>query len=166
KYEIGELPPFLPMCAPTFKWATRDAVDFMADVNWAYETTTKWRKNVFKLASGQSGKHFTSALTRLYDAYGSRSAIECKQQPFLPLCFCNNLQASPPTAIMCLTLFNQISDIAFFPQFEASGQVIHIIAVGGLACRLLQKQRGKNGCCFESNTLNCRARAISIVEAG
>ena len=58
------------MSAPTFKWATRDAVDFMADVNWAYETTTKWRKNVFKLPSGQSGKHFTSALTRLLGLLG------------------------------------------------------------------------------------------------
>jgi hypothetical protein len=76
KYEIGELPPFLPMSAPTFKWGTRDAVDFISDVNWAYETTTKWRKNVFKLPSGQSGKQFTNTLTRLYDAYGSRSPIE------------------------------------------------------------------------------------------
>jgi hypothetical protein len=76
KLAIGELPPFLAMSAPTFKWGTRDAVDFIADVNLAFEKTTKWRKNVFKLPSGQSGKHFTNALTRLYDAYGSRSAME------------------------------------------------------------------------------------------
>ena len=76
KLEIGELPPFLPMSTPNFKWGTRDAGDFILDVNLAYETTTKWRKNVFKLPSGQSGKQFTKALTRLYDAYGSRSAIE------------------------------------------------------------------------------------------
>ena len=39
-------------------------------------SSTKWRKNVFKLPSGQSGKHFTQSLSRLYAAYGERSPIE------------------------------------------------------------------------------------------
>jgi hypothetical protein len=76
KQELGELPPFLPLATPTFKWASREGADFMTDVNCAYEITTKWRKNVFKLPSGHSGKLFTSALARLYDAYGSRSPME------------------------------------------------------------------------------------------
>src|SRR5262249_13358204 len=38
--------------------------------------TTKWRKNVFKLPSGQSGKHFTRALTFLYSSYADRSPLE------------------------------------------------------------------------------------------
>jgi hypothetical protein len=76
KLPLGELPPFLPMSAPKFKWGPRDGADFIADVNRAYEITTKWRKNVFKLPSGQSGKLFTKALTYLYEAYGSRSPLE------------------------------------------------------------------------------------------
>ena len=55
---------------------SRDGTDFIIDVNRAYEITTQWRKNVFKLPSGQSGKLFTKALTHLYDAYASRSPLE------------------------------------------------------------------------------------------
>ena len=76
KQAKGELPPYLPMSAPTFKWGSRDGADFINDVDRAYEITTKWRKNVFKLPSGHAGKLFTSALARLYDAYGSRSPLE------------------------------------------------------------------------------------------
>ena len=76
KQSHGELPHFLPMSAPKFKWGPREAADFICDVNRAYEITTKWRKNVFKLPSGQCGKHFTKALTYLYESYGSRSPLE------------------------------------------------------------------------------------------
>jgi len=74
---FGELPPFPSGSIPAFKWGPRDGADFINDVNVAYEITTKWRKNVFKLPSGQSGKSFTLALSRLYDAYASRSPLEC-----------------------------------------------------------------------------------------
>ena len=74
---IGELPPFVEMSSPSFKWGTRDAADFIKDVERAYETTIGWRKNVFKLPSGQSGKHFTQALSRLFSAYGERTPMEC-----------------------------------------------------------------------------------------
>ena len=32
---------------------------------------------MFKLPSGQSGKHFTQALSRLFVAYGERSPMQC-----------------------------------------------------------------------------------------
>ena len=48
----------------------------MSDVTKAYEITTKWQKNVFKLPSGSSGKHFTQALTKLYEAYSTRSPLK------------------------------------------------------------------------------------------
>ena len=73
----GELPPFVPLSSPTFKWGPRDGADFINDVDRAFELTTKWRKNVFKLPSGHSGKDFTKAITRLYEGYGSRSPLEC-----------------------------------------------------------------------------------------
>ena len=73
----GGLPPFNAMSSPVFKWGPRDALDFIKDVEHAYERTTKWRKNVFKIPSGQSGKHFTQALSFLFAAYGERSPTEC-----------------------------------------------------------------------------------------
>ena len=75
--KIGELPPFNFMSAPVFKWGARDASDFIKDVEKAYEFTTKWRKNVFKLPSGHSGKQLTQALSRLFAAFGERSPMEC-----------------------------------------------------------------------------------------
>ena len=73
----GELPPFPPLCAPTFKWGESDAVQFIDDVQRAYEQTVKWRKNVFKLPSGSSGKKFTQALSKLYLAWGEKTPLEC-----------------------------------------------------------------------------------------
>jgi hypothetical protein len=37
----------------------------------------KWKKNVFQLPSGRSGKYFTRELARLYGAYGEGTALEC-----------------------------------------------------------------------------------------
>ena len=54
-----------------------EAVEFIKDIEHDYEVTTKWRKNIFKLPGGQSGKQFTQALVRLFAAYGERSPIEC-----------------------------------------------------------------------------------------
>ena len=66
------------MSSPVFKWSpSRNGADFIKDVNCAYEITTKWRKNVFKLPSGNTGKLFTKALSRLYEAYDARSPLEC-----------------------------------------------------------------------------------------
>ena len=42
--------------------------DFIKDVERAYEIIAKWRKNIFKLPSGHSGKHFTQALSKLFAA--------------------------------------------------------------------------------------------------
>ena len=58
-------------------WGSRTGVDFCKDIDRAFEVTTKWRKNVFKLPSGAETKHFLQCLTRLYTAFGDRSALEC-----------------------------------------------------------------------------------------
>ena len=72
----GVLPPFAPLSAPVFKWGSKDGADFAKDVDRAYESIARWRKNVFKLPSGQSGKHFTQALARLLASVGERSPLE------------------------------------------------------------------------------------------
>ena len=74
---FGELPPFNPMSTPIFKVGTREAADYIKDVDQAYRTVTKWRKNVFKLPSGSCGKHFVQTLSHLFAAYGERSPMEC-----------------------------------------------------------------------------------------
>ena len=64
------------MADPHFTWGSSDSSDFIADVERAYELTTTWRKNVFKLPSGLSGKLFTKAMARLYEGYALRSPLE------------------------------------------------------------------------------------------
>ena len=63
--------------SPLFLWGKREAIDVIHDIDNAYETTTKWRKNVFKLPSGQTGKHFTQEIARLYTCYSDKSPQEC-----------------------------------------------------------------------------------------
>lgn len=50
------------MSTPIFKWGTRNPDEFIKDVEQAYRTVTKWRKNVLKLSSGHSGQHFVQVL--------------------------------------------------------------------------------------------------------
>ena len=73
----GTLPDFPTLSAPVFMWGPRSGIDFCNDVDRAYELTTKWRKNVFKLPSGSEAKRFLQCLTSLYSAFGERSALEC-----------------------------------------------------------------------------------------
>ena len=75
--KLGDLPPFSPLSSPLFLWGGREATDIIRDIEQAYEITTKWRKNVFKLPSGLTGKHFTQELARLYNAYAQKSPQEC-----------------------------------------------------------------------------------------
>ena len=62
---------------PKFKWGTKEAPEFIRDVNQAFDVIAKWRKNVFRLPSGSAGKHFTQAKAEMYEAYGERSPMEC-----------------------------------------------------------------------------------------
>src|SRR4051812_24832373 len=56
---------------------TKEPADIIRDVNQAFETIAKWRKNVFRLPSGSTGKHFTQAKAQMYAEYGERSPMEC-----------------------------------------------------------------------------------------
>jgi hypothetical protein len=72
----GALPTFESVCAPTFTWGSIDSRQIVDDIQWAYETTSKWRRNVFQLPSNRCGKFFTRELARLYGAYAERSPLE------------------------------------------------------------------------------------------
>jgi hypothetical protein len=107
--KFGELPHFNAMSSSDFKWGPRDGVDFIKDIDHAYEVTTKWRKNVFKLPSGQSGKQFTQALSRLFIAYGERAqsnVLLSKRPPLLPRCFFSNLPVSQRTETMSIIFYD------------------------------------------------------------
>ena len=110
--DLGELPPFIPHSAPNFKWGERDSGDFIKDVHWAFEITSGWRKNVFKLPKGSAGKHFTQALSKLYLSYAERTALECVslkaasiivplllQQPASKTSYKENKRAPPKTSL-------------------------------------------------------------------
>ena len=75
--KLGELPPFAKMSTPGFRWGSKEAHELIRDVEQAYEVIIKWRKNVFKLPSGQCGKQFTQTLGLLLAAYGEKGPLEC-----------------------------------------------------------------------------------------
>ena len=56
-------------------WGEKSADVFIGDINNAYEKLVYWRKNVFKLPSGSSGKNFIKECTRLIISWTSKSAI-------------------------------------------------------------------------------------------
>ena len=74
--KIGDLPHFLPLSSPLFLWGAREAEDVIHDIEKVYETTIRWRKNIFKLPSGQTGKFFTQEIARLFTSYGEKSPLE------------------------------------------------------------------------------------------
>ena len=65
------------MSTPGFRWGPKEAHELIREVEQAYEVIIKWRKNVFKLPSGQCGKQFTQTLGLLLAAYGEKGPLEC-----------------------------------------------------------------------------------------
>ena len=62
-----------------FTWGTimtMDSSTFMQDLDKAYNTVVHWKRNLFRVPSGNVGKLFVLELTRLYDAFASKSSLE------------------------------------------------------------------------------------------
>ena len=57
--------------SPGFTWGTKDEASFMQELDWAYSTIVHWKRNLFRVPSGNVGKPFVTELTRLYDAFAS-----------------------------------------------------------------------------------------------
>ena len=74
---LGDLPPYSPMSSPVFLWGEREAKCVITEIDEAFEKIVVWRKNVFKLPSNHSGKHFTQELSRLFLAFAEKSPLEC-----------------------------------------------------------------------------------------
>ena len=70
------LPSPSPLAASTFMWGTCDAMTFTNSLSAAYAEVVHWRKNLFPVPLGSSGKRFVQELSRLFRAYAEQSALE------------------------------------------------------------------------------------------
>ena len=57
-------------------WGEINGEDFTQIVNSSYDEVVHWRRNLFKVPSGKSGKAFVRELARLFASYGEESALE------------------------------------------------------------------------------------------
>ena len=73
---IADLPPFVPISTPNFRWGDVDGETFTCSINRIYKVIVHWRRNLFKVPSGKAGKAFVQELTRMLRAYADSSALE------------------------------------------------------------------------------------------
>ena len=72
------LPPFEPVIRQTTKsFAGIDGHDFIQSIDSIYEEIVQWRKNLFKLPTGNASKTFINELTSWLDHYNSNSDFQC-----------------------------------------------------------------------------------------
>ena len=73
---MHELPPYDDAAAPNFIWGEIDGETLAHSIDCCYEEIVHWRRNLFKLPSGKSGKSFVREMSRLFRAFGDGSAME------------------------------------------------------------------------------------------
>ena len=73
---VHELPPYDDAAAPNFIWGEIDGETLAHSIDCCYEEIVHWRRNLFKLPSGKSGKSFVREMSRLFRAFGDGSAME------------------------------------------------------------------------------------------
>lgn len=75
--DIYDLPPFHPIeLDQDFIWGCRDGISFAQDLDEAYITVVRWKRNLFKVPYGNLGRDFVSELARLFREYANSSALE------------------------------------------------------------------------------------------
>ena len=68
----------LPTCSqPEFQWGSVDGMAFCEMIDEVYNDIIHWKRNIFLLPSGATGKSFIEEITRLLMAFADGSAIEC-----------------------------------------------------------------------------------------
>ena len=73
---VRDFPQFAKMASPTYKCGEVDGETFAHSVECCYEEIVHWRRNLFKIPSGKTGKSFVHELTKLFCAYADGSALE------------------------------------------------------------------------------------------
>ena len=72
------LPSFCDIADPNFSWGNiHDSASIQKSIESVYEKVVHWRANLFKVPSGNSGKALVMELSKLYEAFGVGSAMEC-----------------------------------------------------------------------------------------
>ena len=71
-----DLPEYSNPAAYTAPWGEIDSATMLQQLNAAYAETVHWRRNIFSVPSGASGKEFVGELARLLQAFAEGSALE------------------------------------------------------------------------------------------
>ncbi len=71
-----DLPAHLEFSEAAFSWGQLDGQGAIEAINAAYTECVRWRRNVFNIPSGKSGKSFVLELARLLRSYAERSSLE------------------------------------------------------------------------------------------
>ena len=76
--DIEDLPTFTPVPEPDFRWGeAKEGRSFACALNRVYDEIVQWKRNLFKVPSGNAGKAFVRELSRMFNAYAEGSALEC-----------------------------------------------------------------------------------------
>ena len=72
------LPPFGASNVPNFTWGSTAITGpaFCENIHQAYESIVHW-KHIFLVPYGSAGSHFVIEVAKLYESFGSASAMEC-----------------------------------------------------------------------------------------
>ena len=71
-----ELPAYKPVATPCFAWGLLDSSEVVEMLEQIYKKVVRWKKNLFKVPTGNIGKLFIKELSRLYLAFAEGSALE------------------------------------------------------------------------------------------
>ena len=76
--DIEDLPTFTPVPEPDFRWGeVKEGRSFACAVNRIYDKIVQWKRNLFKVLSGNAGKVSVRELSRMFNAHAEGSALEC-----------------------------------------------------------------------------------------
>ena len=73
--DIEDLPTFTSLPEPDFRWGeVKEGRSFACALNRIYEEIVQWKRNLFKVPSGNT---FVRELSRMFNAYAECSALKC-----------------------------------------------------------------------------------------
>ena len=70
------LPPFNRIQEPNFQWRNMDGETFAHSISCCYPEIVHWKRNLFKIPSGKLGILLVKEITKLFQSYADRSALE------------------------------------------------------------------------------------------